>query len=155
MFKFDIGDLKSKRTFHLEAEAESLIGMKLGEIVKGENILPELAGYEFIIKGASDKSGFPALQNIEGSGIRRVLLKKGKGMKAKRKGLRLRKSIRGNTISTDIVQINLKVSKEGKKPLEEIFGKKEAPKVAEEKSEAKKEEKALPEKKSEEKEEKK
>lgn len=141
MFKFDIGDPKSKRTFHLEAEVEPLIGMKLGETVKGENILPELAGYEFIITGTSDKSGFPALQNIEGSGIRRVLLKKGKGMKAKRKGLRLRKSIRGNTISTEIVQINLKVSKEGKKPLEEIFGKKEAPKAAEEKPEAKREEK--------------
>jgi len=121
MFKFDIGH--KNRTFHLEAEAESLVGMKLGEKIKGEDISPELAGYEFIITGASDKSGFPALQDVEGPGIKRVLLTKGKGMRAKKKGLRLRKSVRGNTISADTIQINLKVSKEGKKPLEEIFGK--------------------------------
>jgi len=123
MFKFDIGH--KSRTFHLEAEAESLIGMKLGEKVKGEDVSPELGGYEFVITGASDKSGFPALPDVEGPGVRRALLTKGKGMRAKKKGLRLRKSIRGNTISADMVQINLKVSKEGKKPLAEIFGKEE------------------------------
>lgn len=126
MFKFDIGH--KSRTFHLEAEAESLIGMKLGETIKGEDVSPELAGYEFVITGASDKSGFPALAGVEGPGIKRALLTKGKGMRAKKKGLRLRKSIRGNAISADIAQINLKVSKEGKKPLAEIFGKEEKPK---------------------------
>lgn len=145
MFKFDIGH--KNRTFHLEVEAGSLIGMKLGEKVKGEDISPELAGYELIITGASDKSGFPALQSVEGPGIKRVLLKKGKGMKAKRKGLRLRKSIRGNTISADIVQINLKVSKEGKKPLAEIFGKTEK---AEKVEKPKEEVEAKPEEKREE-----
>lgn len=140
-FKFDIGH--KNRTFHLEAESESLIGMKLGETIRGEEISPELVGYEFVITGASDKSGFPALQNVEGLGVKRVLLTKGKGMRAKKKGLRLRKSVRGNTISADIVQVNLKVSKEGKKPLAEILGKTEKPKEEEAKPEEKKEEKEL------------
>ena len=138
MFKFDIG--YKDKTCHLEVEAESLIGKLLGEVVKGEEISSELNGYEFIITGASDRSGFPALQEVEGSGVKRVLLTKGKGMRITRKGLRLRKSVRGNTISADIVQINLKVSKEGKKPLVEIFGKTEEKEKAKEK-EAKVEEK--------------
>jgi hypothetical protein len=39
----------------------------------------------------------------------------------KPKGLRLRKTVRGNTISNDIIQINLKITKEGSKKLSDIF----------------------------------
>ena len=120
--KFDIG--YKDRTYHYEADVD-LSGKKLGEVIKGEEISTDLAGYEFIITGASDKSGFPAKANLEGMGVKRLLLKKGFGMKEKPKGLRLRKSIRGNTISKDIMQLNLKVTKEGPKPLSEIFKKPE------------------------------
>ena len=43
---------------------------------------------------------------------------------SKKKGYRERKTVRGNTIAEDIIQINLKVIKEGEKKLEEIFGEK-------------------------------
>ena len=46
---------------------------------------------------------------------------KRKRSRSKPKGLRLRKTVRGKTISEAISQINLKVLKEGKKKLLEIF----------------------------------
>ena len=68
--------------------------------------------------------------------LKRALIKKGFGLKKKHKkkktsnptlvkGLRLRRSLRGNTISSDIVQINLKLIKEGDKPLPALLGKEE------------------------------
>ena len=93
-----------------------------------------LEGYEFEITGASDKSGFTALESVEGVGLSKVLLSYEKGMHKKPrregkrklsnktpKGLRLRKTVRGKIISEAIVQINLKVLKHGHKKLEEIF----------------------------------
>ncbi len=126
-FKLDIGDPKSKRTVHLDSGSDVFVGKKLGEKVEGKDFEPKLEGYEFVITGASDKAGFPALSQVEGVGRKRLLLTRGKGMKTKKpQGLRLRKLVRGNTIADDIIQINLKVSKEGAKSFEEIFGKKEA-----------------------------
>lgn len=141
-FKLDIGDPKSKRTVHLETNSDEFIGKKIGETIGGSAIkeVPDFKDYEFIITGASDKAGFPALSFVEGTMRKRVLLKRGKGMRTKRpKGLRLRKLIRGNVIADDIAQINLKVSKQGAKSFDEIFGKKE--KAEEEKKEERVEEK--------------
>lgn len=123
VFKINIGDKKEKGiTFKLESNSETLIGLKLGEVIAGKEIDSKLEGYEFIISGASDKAGFPALKDVEGTGLRRVLLKYGKGMKeTKPKGMRKRKSVRGNTISNDIAQINVVVKKAGSKSLAEIF----------------------------------
>lgn len=140
MFKINVSD--KGKTYKVESESESFIGLKIGEKVNGSLVLPELSDYELEIAGASDKAGFPAFKEIEGTGLKKVLLKKGWGMKKSRpKGLRLKKSVRGNTISQDIVQINLKVIKEGKKKLGEIFKKEEA-KPEEKKTEAKTEAKA-------------
>ena len=131
-FKFDIG-YKGK-TYHLEADADSLVGKKLGDTVSGTDINSDLNGAEFQITGASDIAGFPASEDVEGTGLKRVLLTEGFGMKKKHKkkktsnpklvkGLRLRRTLRGNTISSEIVQINLKLTKEGSKPLPVLLGK--------------------------------
>lgn len=133
VFKINIGS-KDGKTFKIEAEAAGLIDKKLNEKIDGKIILPDLEGYELEIKGASDKSGFTALDSVEGIGRKKVLLSYEKGMKTrpkyegkkkrsdtKPKGLRLRKTVRGNTISEDLAQINLKVLKDGKKKLSEIF----------------------------------
>jgi len=137
MFKINLSE-KSGKTYKLETEAEELIGKSLKEKVLGKEISPDLQGYEFEITGASDKSGFPALEQVEGVGLKKLLLTYGKAMKKKPKkegkkkrsnnrpkGLRLRKTIRGKIISSAIVQINMKVIKEGSKKLEDVFGKKE------------------------------
>lgn len=141
-FKLDIGDPKSKRTVHLETNSNEFVGKKIGETIKGTVIkeVPDFRDYEFIITGASDKAGFPALSFVEGTGRKRVLLKRGKGMKTKKpKGLRMRKLVRGNVIAEDIIQINLKIVKHGAKSFDEIFkkvdAKAEEAKLVEEKKE--------------------
>ena len=132
-FKFEIGDPKSKKTFHLEAEAESIIGKLVGDKVSGEEIDSKLAGAELEITGASDKSGFPIHSKLEGTGLRRILLTRGFGLKKRHKkkktskgtlvrGVRMRRTVRANTITSDIVQINLKVLKSAK-PISEILAK--------------------------------
>lgn len=103
--------------------------MKLGDKVEGKDLLADLEGYEFEIVGASDKAGFPAKRDIEGPALRKVLLKKGWGMWTSRpKGLRRKKTVRGNVLGGDIVQINMKAVKEGPKKLEEIFSDQNKPK---------------------------
>lgn len=132
-FKINIST-KDGKTFKLEADAPALIGKSLGDKIAGKDISPDLDGYEFEIRGASDKAGFTAMAEVEGQGLKKVLLTYGKGMKkhprkegkkkrstSKPKGLRLRKTVRGKVLSEYISQINLKVLKQGAKKLAEIF----------------------------------
>lgn len=129
VFKLNIG-FKGK-SWKIDKDDEILIGKSIGDQFKGNEIGEDFANYEFEITGGSDFSGFPLKKGVEGIGLKRVLLKKGWGMKDKRKGVRIRKTLRGQTISDKTVQINLKVLKEGTKKIEEIFpdqNKKEEPK---------------------------
>jgi len=132
-FKINIST-KSGKTFKLEAEGEALPGKELHDKIPGKDVSNDLDGYEFEITGASDKAGFTAMENVEGIGLKKVLMTYGKGMnkqpkkegkkkhsRNRRKGLKLRKTVRGKVISPEIVQINLKILKEGSKKLEEIF----------------------------------
>jgi len=98
-----------------------LIGKKIGDKISGDII--GLKGYELEITGGSDNAGFPMRSDVPGMGRKRILLaKKGVGLrKLKRKGARIRKTVRGNTIGDNIAQINLKVLKVGKDELEKIF----------------------------------
>jgi len=132
-FKINISE-KSGKTFHLESDSEGLIGKELHDKISGKEILDDLEGYEFEITGTSDKAGFTSLKEVEGIGLKRVLLSYEKAMKKrpkkegkrkrsknKPKGLRLRKTVRGKVISQEIVQINLKVLNKGNKNLAEVF----------------------------------
>lgn len=132
-FKINLSD-KTGKTYNLEAEATGLIDKKLGDTINGSEIAENLEGIEFEITGASDKTGVPSFKNVEGFRRKRVLLTYGPGMhkRPKRegkkkqsnptpKGLRLRKLVRGSTISEEMKQINLKVVKAGKKTLTEIY----------------------------------
>lgn len=98
-----------------EAESKSFLGKKIGDSVSGD--LVGLSGYEFIITGGSDYCGFPMRKDVEGFARKRILAIEGVGLKKKAKGIRQRKTVCGNTIHPKIVQINLKVTKEGKEPL--------------------------------------
>lgn len=132
-FKINISE-KSGKTYKLELESEEIVGKSLHDKFKGEEISPDLKGYELEIMGASDKSGFTAMKDVEGVGLKKVLLTYGKGMQKRHrkegkrklsnthpKGLRLRRTVRGKIISPEISQINLKILKEGDKKLSEIF----------------------------------
>jgi len=59
--------------------------------------------------------------DIPGSARRRLLLSRGLGYKPKERGKRKKKSVRGNTINQQIVQVNMKVMKPGAKPIDEII----------------------------------
>jgi small subunit ribosomal protein S6e len=135
-FKFVISDPESRKAYQLEVDqnrAAFIIGRKIGEEVDLSPL--GLTGYVVKITGGTDKDGFPMHPNIEGTVKKKVLLSGPPGFHPLRKGQRKKKTIRGNTISPDIVQINCKVVKKGEKPLEELVPKKE--KKEEEKKEKK------------------
>ena len=60
-------------------------------------------------------------KDFPGTARRRILLSEGLGFKPKDSGKRKKKSIRGNTINPDIVQINMKVIKHSSKPIEDLI----------------------------------
>lgn len=101
-----------------------LIGKKMGDTVEGSIV--GLDGYTLKITGLSDKTGAPSRREIEFSQKAFVLLSGGPGIRNSKKGRRIRRLIRGNTISVDTEQINTVIEQYGSKG-DEIFPKK-APK---------------------------
>jgi len=126
VIKAIIGD--KGKAWRIEKEEEMLSGKSIGDKVDGKELMPELDGYELEITGGSDNSGFPLAKGVEGLALRRLLLKRGFAMKDNREGVRLRKTVRGKIISSNIAQINLKVLKHGHKKLAEIFPQQNLPK---------------------------
>ena len=128
-----------------ENDAPQWFGKKLGDVVKGE--MMGLAGYELKITGGSDASGFPMRWDVDGQARKKIFAVSGVGLKKTRKGMRVRKTVAGNTVSDKTAQLNMKVLKEGAEPLIPP----EEPKAEEAKEEAKTEapkaEEKAPEKK--------
>jgi small subunit ribosomal protein S6e len=137
-FRICISDPKSRKTYQVEKEAISLIGVKIGQQFDGGMI--GLDGFTMKLTGGSDKEGFPMRPEMDGTHRKKLLLTGGSGFNPKKKGLRRRKFVRGNQVSEEIMQVNCKaVSGEG--DIEMMLGlKKEEPKEGEA-SEAKPEEK--------------
>lgn len=115
---------KSYQTVVEQDKAISVIGKKLDDEIAGDMF--GLHGYLLKITGGSDKDGFPMHPSVQGQGRKRALLTGPPGFHPTFEGERRRKTVRGNTISQDIVQINVKVAKKGEKPLEDVLGKKAA-----------------------------
>lgn len=132
--KLNIGDSKSKKTYTKvidETILSGFIGKKIGDVLKGELI--DLSGYELQITGGSDSSGFPMRRDVMGSNRKKVLIVGGVGLRTnKRDGRKVRKSVAGNTVYEKTAQINLKVTKWGKDPIEKPA---EEPKAEEKKAE--------------------
>ena len=121
-FKVVVNDIKSGKSHQVQVSghhANSLIGKKIGDEVDG--IFIELPGYKLAITGGTDKDGFPMRKDFPGIRRRRLLLSNSLGFKTTEGGLRKKKSIRGNTVSTDIVQINMKVTKFSAKPIDQLL----------------------------------
>ena len=93
-----------------------MIGKRIGETVDGSII--DLPGVKLQITGGTDKDGFPMRWDVHGGVKTRVILSRGPGFHPKKEGERRRKTVRGDTITEDIMQVNLKVV-EGSLPLEE------------------------------------
>jgi len=147
-FKLCISDPKTGKTYQKEAkdnDARPFIGMKIGETLKGELI--GLAGYELLITGGSDYCGFPMRSGILGV-RKKVTLLGGVGFSGAGRGIKKRKTVCGHKINDDIVQINLKVAKEGGKKLADALGIKEEEKKEKAEAKPKPEAKEAPKKES-------
>jgi small subunit ribosomal protein S6e len=119
-FKLVISEVEKSYQIEVDtAKSKQLTGLKIGD--EFEASLVGLKGYKLKITGGSDKNGFPMKKDIEGPRRVRSLLSGGIGFKPKRKGMRRRKTIRGNTISDEIVQISTIVTEKGQKPIEELL----------------------------------
>ena len=123
VFKINISN--KGKTYKLETENEILVGKKIGETINGDEIDGNMANYQLEITGSSDLSGIPGFKGLEGTNYHRKLHKYGPGMKERRKGIRLRKTLRGEEISSKTHQINIKVIKEGNKKFDDLVGKRE------------------------------
>ncbi len=110
-FKVIISDPETGKARSVELEGERavpLIGRRIGDVIDGAVV--GLSGYKVLITGGTDSSGFPMRPDIHGGIKTRVLLGKGVGYRARgaRKDRR-RKTVRGNMITEDIAQINMKI----------------------------------------------
>jgi len=110
-----------------EARATQFIGRKIGETMDGS--IADLPGQKIQLMGGSDSDGVPIRPNVHGGVRRNIVLSGGVGFNPKRAGARRRKAVRGNVITDEIVQINMKIVGQPKKP--------KAEKTPETKSEAK------------------
>ncbi len=132
----DPAESKSKVVELEGARAVPLIGRRLGETIDGSVV--GMSGMKLQIRGGSDKDGFPMRPSIHGGVRVRVILSEGVGFHPKRQGERQRKTLRGNIITEEIVQVNMKVlekAKKHEKPKRERKAKTEA--TAEKKEEVK------------------
>jgi small subunit ribosomal protein S6e len=130
-FKVVLGEKDGKSVqVELEGEAaEQLMRKRIGESISGEKI--GYPGYEFVLSGGSDKAGFPMRKGIQErrkrilatggvgfSGLKRTIGKK--KSRRKQKGIQKRITVCGEMVDTTTVQINLKVTKQGPKPLIDV-----------------------------------
>ncbi|MDP3881987.1 MAG: S6e family ribosomal protein [Nanoarchaeota archaeon] len=135
MVKYNISE--KGKAWRIENQDEALAGKSIGDEIDGKELSADLEGYTLKITGGSDAAGFPLSQDVEGIGLKKVLLTAGWGMRdAGNTGLRLRKTVRGKTISNTTAQINLNVVKAGSKPLAEVFPDQNKPKEEPKKEEA-------------------
>lgn len=121
-FQVVIADTKEGKSYQSKVEghhANSLIGKKIGNEVDG--IFVGLPGYKLEITGGSDLDGVPMKKNLPGPGRKKILGKGGIGFKSNPNNVKVKKTLRGNSISTNINQINMKIIQYGPKKIEEAF----------------------------------
>ncbi len=114
--------------------AQPLVGVRIGNVVDSSVI--GIPGGKVKVTGGSDKSGVPMRADVHGGVRKYVLMSEGVGAKHLEGG-RIRKLVRGNMVTEEIYQLNLRLV-EGNLPEK---AKEEAPAEAEAKPEPAKEKK--------------
>ncbi len=144
----DTNPANNGRSYNTSISGNNLsqfLGKKIGDVIDGIFVgdgEQTLAGYKLEITGGSDKTGTPMRSDLSGGNRQSVLVTastgfkghdlvhKAKGGEKKRfrykpDGMRMRRNFRGNTITQDTRQINLKVVEAANKSLADILGAKE------------------------------
>lgn len=122
--KVVINDPKTGKSYQKvidDKKLKTLVGLRIGD--EFDAGLIDLPGYRLKITGGSDRDGFPMRPGVHTTARIKILASGGVGYNPPEKGVKRRKSVRGEIIDMDIAQINAIVVKEGKQKLEEIFGK--------------------------------
>ncbi len=117
--KLVINDPKTGKSYPKQYDGD-LSGLKIGEKLAGNLI--GLHDFECEITGGSDNAGFPMRKDIPTANRKSALIGSGSGVHIKQKGVKLRKTIRGNTIGATTAQVNIKIVKYGKEPIEKVLG---------------------------------
>jgi small subunit ribosomal protein S6e len=121
-FKTVISDPRTGRSYQTVVKghhANSMIGKRIGDELDG--IFVGLPGYKLRVTGGSDKDGFPMRKDFAGPRRKKILLSKGVGFHPIDDGVVKRRTVRGNTISVDIVQINMRITSHGARPVDELL----------------------------------
>jgi len=141
----DTDPANNGRSYNMTVSGNNLsqfLGKKIGDVVDGifvgEGELT-LAGYKLEVTGGSDKTGTPMRSDLSGGVRQSILVTESTGFKGhslvlktkggekkrfryKPDGMRKRRYFRGNTITQDTRQINLKVVEAANKSLADILG---------------------------------
>ena len=133
------------RSYNMSVSGNNLsqfLGKKIGDVVDGIFVgegEQTLAGYKLEITGGSDKTGTPMRSDLSGGNRQSILVTESTGFKGhslvhktkggekkrfryKPDGMRKRRNFRGNTVTQDTRQINLKVIEAANKILADILG---------------------------------
>ena len=104
-FKLNISDKKGKTITKevKEKEAGPFLGLQVGNELDAA-LIGESGKLK--ITGGSDKSGVPLREDIHGGARKYILLSKGVGLRDAEMGQRVRKLIRGNTVTEEVYQLN-------------------------------------------------
>jgi small subunit ribosomal protein S6e len=92
--------------------AQPLLGARIGSVIDSSVI--GIPGGKVKVTGGSDKSGTPMRSDVHGGMKKYVLMSEGVGAKHLEGG-RIRKLVRGNMVTEEIYQLNLRLV-EGKLP---------------------------------------
>jgi small subunit ribosomal protein S6e len=125
-FKLVVSDPKTGKAYNIDVagpKTAKFVGKAIGTEIDGD--AAGLMGYTLVITGGSDKDGTPMRNDLPGQIRKKVLVAGGIGFHPKADGMRKRKTLRGNEISGDLVQVNASVKEYGPKPIEEIVPKTE------------------------------
>ncbi len=114
-----VSDPKTRKAYVKTVESMPFQGEKLGKEVDLSEI--GLDGYKGILTGGSDKTGTPMRVNFPGTARKKLLIYPGVGFRKGEKGERRKRPLRGNVVANDIHQLNVKVTHNGSKTLDELL----------------------------------
>ena len=122
-FNIVLSDKQTGSSYKLtaaDANANVFFGKRIGEEVAGDAL--GLTGYTLKITGGSDKGGFPMRATLPSSLRKKILVKSGQGYRQTEPGMKKRRTMRGNEIAEDVVQINAVITQYGSQTVAEILG---------------------------------
>ncbi|WP_338103484.1 30S ribosomal protein S6e [Methanolapillus millepedarum] len=131
--KMVLADPRTGKSYKIDFDAtkeKAIVGKTIG--TEMDALFVGLPGYKFKITGGCDKSGFVMRADLPGPAKRKILDATGVGFTPKINGQRRRKFIRGNEVSSDIIQVNAKLTTFGDATVEKLLGLEPAEEKAEE-----------------------